>query len=157
MGVEMIDRQELAIEESFSLVNLYLSKATYYYNKGSLPYGVANRAKAAFVETAAVAEYTRIVLEEAMADAVVDPVFPTDITKFVEWQNRILSDEAVVEAMQKNLATCEGNSAEIVEAKWRLHRAKVVLKADSDAFKAAWPGVKLRSNSMRVPHHEMGC
>jgi hypothetical protein len=97
------DRQEQAIEESFSTVNLYLAKASYYYHKGSLPYGVANRAKAAYAETAAVAEYSRIVLEEAVKDAIVDPVFPNDITLFVEWQNRIETDEAVLEAMETGL------------------------------------------------------
>jgi hypothetical protein len=50
----------------------------------------------------------------------------------------------------------DNSSIDIVEAKWRHHRAKVILKADSDAFKAAWPGVRLRANSMRVKSTDFG-
>eukprot|EP01034_Spumella_vulgaris_P027055 gene27055-33721_t len=145
MGLEMIERQELALELCFGPVNLLLAKTSYYIQHNQIVYALANRAKAGLAESSAEGDYTRIVSAEAKKDAQIDPAFPNDVSAMMEWQNRIATDQAVVLVTAINLKTClsSGSSPEKVESKWRHSRAKSILKADMAAFKAAWPGVKI--------------
>ena len=111
MSPKMSQRQESAIKQTFSNVNLFLATSSYYWEKGIISSSLLNRAKAVLAERIAIKKYTALVISEACFDAQMCVNWAQS-----SWKDRVASDVKVVceTRAMVNMASPAGCSAVII-------------------------------------------